>query len=418
MELCVYGDTLNALVTAAAMASTGHTVRLRTCNPALSAQLQEGITPFRELELEQLLVEQLRAQRLLLEPQDATERAQVVFYAFNEESFALAKEVTRHLQGNAPFLIINQSAFPVGATEVLQAINQGPVVAMPEFVQEGAAVSSFVRPNRLLLGCDDPQAEGLVREIFRPFNRQKDIFQVMKPREAEFTKLAITGMLATRVSFMNDMAELADALNVDIEAVRQGVGADPRIGEAYLYPGCGFGGLGLSQNVAYLAGTLASKGVKSTLLEQVLDINERQKEVMFRKFWHHYNTKVADKTVALWGAAFKPGTARIDNAPVLALIEALGAQGVRIKVHDPQALHMLQDHFSHSPYHIEYCQDMYQAVEGAHGLILVTEWKTYWSPDFSRLKQAMATPLILDGRNIYDPTYVRELGFTYYGVGR
>ncbi len=420
MELCVYGDTLNALVTAAALASTGHRVSLRTLNTELDAQLQLGSTPFREIELEQLLREQLDAGRLRIDasngalPSDVT----AVFYAFDESSYEIAVELTQRLQQSTPFLIVNQSAFPVGATEALQALNQGAVVAMPEFVQEGAAVASFIRPNRLLLGCDDKQAELLVREIFRPFNRQKDHFQVMLPREAEFTKLAITGMLATRVSFMNDMAELADELGVDIESVRQGVGADPRIGEAYLYPGSGFGGLGLSQNVTHLAGALASKGVKSTLLEQVLEINERQKEVMFRKLWHHYQTDLQGKTVALWGVAFKPGTARIDNAPALALIEALWAQGANVKVHDPQALDMLKKHYTEPKGEITYCNDMYQAAVDADALIVVTEWKPYWSPNFQQLKTEMAQPLILDGRNIYEPSYVRASGFTYYGVGR
>jgi len=421
MELCVYGDTLNALVTAAAMASTGHKVNLCTLNSELDAQLQSGGTPFREVELEQLLAEQVNVGRLKFKTQDTAVSPEVtaVFYAFDENSYDVAVQLTQQLQQQkSPFLIVNQSAFPVGATEALQALNEGAVVAMPEFVQEGAAVASFIRPTRLLLGCDTKDAELLVREIFRPFNRQKDHFQVMLPREAEFTKLAITGMLATRVSFMNDMAELADELGVDIEAVRQGVGADPRIGEAYLYPGSGFGGLGLSQNVTHLAGTLASKGVKSTLLEQVLEINERQKEVMFRKLWHHYQTDLQDKTVALWGAAFKPGTARIDNAPALALIEALWAQGAKIKVHDPQALDTLKTYYSDPLGEIAYCEDMYQAAEGAHALMLVTEWKPYWSPNFQQLKTQMAQPLILDGRNIYEPSYVRERGFMYYGVGR
>src|SRR5699024_2745513 len=275
MELCVYGDTLNALVTAAALASTGHRVSLRTLNEELNEQLHQGFTPFREHDLEQMLREQIAQQRLVVEERDAplAPCLRAMFFAFPETHYALALELAQSLQGHS-FLLINQSAFQVGATEALQEQFSGPVVAMPEFVQEGAAVESFVRPNRLLLGCDDAQAERLVREIFRPFNRQKDHFQIMRPREAEFTKLAITGMLATRVSFMNDMANLADMLDVDIEAVRQGVGADPRIGEAYLYPGSGFGGFGLVQNVTHLAGTLASKGVKSTLLEQVLDINE------------------------------------------------------------------------------------------------------------------------------------------------
>lgn len=419
MELCVYGDTLNALVTAAALASTGHQVSLRTLNEELDALLGQGLTPFREHDLEQMLRDQLAEQRLRIDTGDAAlpARLRAVFFAFAENHYATALALAERLRAHS-FLLINQSAFQVGATEALQQQFSGPVVAMPEFVQEGAAVESFVRSNRLLLGCDDAHAERLVREIFRPFNRQKDHFQVMLPREAEFTKLAINGMLATRVSFMNDMANLADKLAVDIEAVRQGVGADPRIGEAYLYPGSGFGGLGLVQNVTHLAGALADQGVKSALLEQVIDINERQKEVMFRKLWRHYDTHLAGKTVAIWGAAFKPGTARIDNAPVLALMQALWAQGAKVAVHDPQALGSLQAFFPAPPGDVSYCDDMYRAAEQADALVLVTEWKAYWSPDFERLKNTMAQPVLFDGRNIYEPSYVRQCGFTYYGVGR
>lgn len=423
MHLDVYGDTLCALVTATAMASSGHHVVLRSPGGGRFAEaVQAGLSLYREPGLERLLQEQLAEGRLrwgaLDEAPDADVRA--IFLAFEPEHEPQARDVLVHLASHvAPGLVvINQSAFPVGTTEELQMLfPTGTVVCLPEFLQEGAAVQSFVRPARLLLGCDNAEAEVLVREVFRPFNRLSDHFLVMRPREAEFSKLAITGMLATRVSFMNDMANLADTLNVDIEQVRKGVGSDPRIGEAYLYPGCGFGGPGLSRDVLSLADTLQSQGISSELLAQVMAINERQKEVMFRKLWAHYGRDLNGKVIAIWGAAFKPGSGRIDNAPILRLLEALWAQGAVVRVHDPEALPALATRYGERE-DLVLCQQPYRAVEGADALMLVTEWKAYWSPDFARLQQLMRAPVLLDGRNIYDPAFVKASGFAYYGVGR
>jgi UDPglucose 6-dehydrogenase len=310
----------------------------------------------------------------------------------------------------------------VGTTEELQALldDMGSctrVVSLPETLQEGAALESFARPGNILLGCDDDDAEELLREILRPFNRRRDVIQVMRPREAEFTKLAISGMLATRLSFMNDMALLAEPLGVDIDRVRQGLGADSRIGEAYLYAGCGFGGPGFSRDVMSLTQALHRQAASAGLLEEVLEVNERQKEVLFRRFWQYFGGEVAGRTVALWGVAFKPGSDRVDNAPALKLIEALAAQDIAIRVHDPLALPELRA-WAGEQLAIEYCEDPYEAVRGADALMLVTEWKLYWSPDWAQLRESLRTPLILDGRNIYDPAFVRKQGLLYQGVGR
>ena len=290
-------------------------------------------------------------------------------------------------------------------------------VALPDVLQEGAAVSNFTRPEHIILGCDDEQAESRVRELLRPFNRRRDGMLVMRPQEAEFTKLAVTGMLATRLSFMNEMANLADVFSVDIEMVRQGVGADSRIGSGYLYPGCGFGGSSFSRDVRGLADTLQRNGIDSELMHQVLHINENQKELLFRKLWQHFHCDLSGKTVTIWGAAFKPNTPRIDHAPSLRLIDALLAQGVRVQVHDPQALPLLARHYA-GVEGISFHDDEYRALEDADALMLVTEWKCYWQPNFIRMKELMRQPLVLDGRNIYGPTVVRGYGFDYYGVGR
>ena len=349
--------------------------------------------------------------------------APAVFLALQPGAQALAGEIADWLAGSgACGLLVNQSVFPVGTSEALQgrlaeARSPARVVALPETLQEGVAIDSFLRPHHILLGCDDPQAETLMREILRPFNRRRDVIRVMGLREAEFTKLAISGMLATRLSYMNDMALLAEQLDVDIDTVRQGVGSDPRIGEAYLYAGCGFGGSGFSRDVMSLTDTLRSKEVSAKLLEQVMEINERQKEVLFRRFWRHFEGEVAGRRVAIWGAAFKPGSDRVDNGPALKLIEALWAQDVQVHVHDPLALPELSVWAGGHPDLILH-DDPYQAVADADALMLVTEWKQYWSPDWSRLRETLGTPLILDGRNIYDPDYVRGQGLLYHGIGR
>jgi UDPglucose 6-dehydrogenase len=429
MHLDVYGDTLTALVTASALASTGHVVTLRVPPGVAADELDAGRLPFQEPGLDTLMDEQQQAGRLLRGEYEATSDDQVsaVFLALSPSAQQAAEQIVDRLaaRDGQSWLLVNQSNFPVGTSEQLQArLQRGAgvtlnraVICMPEMLQEGAALQSFMRPSHLLVGCDNEWAEGLIREILRPFNRLRENFRVMLPREAEFTKLAINGMLATRLGFMNDMASLADALGIDIEHVRKGMGADPRIGEAYLYPGCGFGGLNFSRNVMSLASTLEASGVGSELLEQVLLINERQKEVLFRKLWQHYRTDLQSRTVAMWGAAFKPGTGRIDNAPSLRLLEALWAQGVTVRVHDPRALPALQARYGARD-DLVLVEDPYEAARDADALMLVTEWKDYWSPDFPRLRALMASPVLLDGRNILEPGFVRSSGFTYYGIGR
>ncbi|PKM29074.1 MAG: UDP-glucose/GDP-mannose dehydrogenase family protein [Gammaproteobacteria bacterium HGW-Gammaproteobacteria-11] len=427
MHIDSYGDTLCALVSAAAMASTGHQVVLHITDDVLLEQLQQGICPSREPGLAELLSEQVSEQRLryvaLHEPVDKDN--QVIWLALSPQSEQQAFDIIQAFPAD-PFkrwLLVNQSTFQVGTSELLQARLReasgadSAVVSLPDLLTEGNAIQSFKRADHWLVGTDSPWASQMVSELLRPFNRRRDCIMLMRPRDAEFTKLAITGMLATRLSYMNDMANLADSLDVDIEQVRQGMGADKRIGEAYLYPGCGFGGLSFSRDVMSLASTLTRRGQQAQLLTQVMAINERQKELLFRKLWTHCDGDLRGRKVAIWGVAFKPETGRIDNAPALKLIEALWAQGVQVRVHDPRALPALQA-WAGERDDLLLFDDPYLALEGVDALMLVTEWKSYWSPNWSRLQQLMRAPILLDGRNIWDPAFVREQGFVYFGVGR
>lgn len=430
MYLDVYGDTLAALVSAAALASSGNQVQLHLTNERMLNRLSQGKCPYREPGLTELLTEQLAADRLHLTTIDTppSEQSAVVWLALSPDLLDDAHAILRSLptQPKRDWLVVNQSTFPVGSTEALQASLEaegvgsaatGAVVSLPDLLTEGAALQGFMRADHWLLGTNVPWAQRLVYELLRPFNRRRDAIMLMLPREAEFTKLAINGMLATRLSYMNDMANLADNLNVDIDRIRQGMGADKRIGEAYLYPGCGFGGLSFSRDVMSLASTLQTSGLQAQLLDEVLHINERQKEALFRKLWQHYGTHLPGRKVALWGVAFKPESSRIDNAPALRLLEALWAQGVEVHVHDPRALPALAE-WAGERDDLVLHDDPYAAAREADALMLVTEWKAYWSPDLSRLKAVMNEPLLLDGRNIWDPSFMKENGFTYYGIGR
>ncbi|WP_341706910.1 nucleotide sugar dehydrogenase [Halopseudomonas sp.] len=430
MQVDVYGDTLCALVSATALASTGNQVLLHLPPGNHAQQLNRGECPFREPGLAELMEEQRKVGRLQLAP--LAERPQagsrVVWLALSPDMLSEARELIADLPERCVrrWLVVNQSTFAVGSSEVLQQVlldcdpapaDPGAVVSLPDLLTEGNALQSFMRADSWLLGADADWARQLVTELLRPFNRRRDAIMPMRPREAEFTKLAITGMLATRLSYMNDMANLADSLDVDIEQVRQGMGADRRIGDAYLYPGCGFGGLSFSRDVMSLASTLEGSGMAAQLLDEVLNINERQKEVLFRKLWRHYGTDLRGRKVALWGVAFKPESSRINNAPALKLMEALWAQGVEVHVHDPRALGALAE-WAGEREDLVLHQDPYAATAGADALMLVTEWKAYWSPDLIRLKELMASPLLLDGRNVWDPAFMKQNGFAYYGIGR
>lgn len=422
MKIHIYGDNLCALVSAALFASVGHEIWLCLPEGRVKQTFAAHEEAYPEPRLQEMLDQQRKEQRLLISDleQPLSEDTEAVFLAFAPKDFALAEQMVKAIaQHDYPLVVINQSTFAVGSSPYLASLlpPAQSLVYIPDFTQEGMAIDSIARPNKIILGCDDARAEATVREIFRPFNRLKDHFLKMSLREAEFTKLAVSGMLATRISFMNDLSNVADALGVDIEQVRVGVGSDKRIGEAYLYPGCGFGGQSFSEDVMSLAQTVSGVGIKSKLLQQVLQINEDQKEVLFRRLWRYYDCNLHGKVVGIWGAAYKPNTNKIDNAPTLKILEALWSQGVTVKLHDPRALQKISQHYGQHPQLI-LCDSQYEAAEGVDALMLVTEWKQYWSPNFKRLKQAMKHPLILDGRNIYDPAYLKQMGFEYVGIGR
>jgi UDPglucose 6-dehydrogenase len=426
MRVQIHGSELAAATAAAALSWVGHQVRWVPHASMRWPALQATDWLRREPDLLERLEEGLEQGTLSLangEGADSGEAIDILWLALSpeqrEEADDLVAEVAERQQG--ALILVNNSTFPVGETERLEARlggNGRRAVALVDMIEEGRAWASFTRPGRWLLGCDDEHAEAQVRELLRAFNRRRDVMQLMPRRAAELTKLATIGMLATRISYMNEIAGLADSLGVDVEYVRQGMGADSRIGYEYLYPGCGFGGPHFSRDLMRLADVQEASGRQSALLDQVLDINEQKKETLFRKLWTHFHGQLEGRTVAIWGAAFKPGSARIDHAPVLTLLRALWAQGVRVQLHDPAAVPALRaevgDHLLLSLFD----GDPYAACENADALMLVTEWKHYWNPDWSRLAKLLHEKLLLDGRNIYDPTHVASWGLVYRGIGR
>ncbi|WIX34657.1 nucleotide sugar dehydrogenase [Salinicola sp. JS01] len=424
MRVVVHGSELAAATAAAALCSVGHQVTWMPHAEFPWESLSRADWLVSEPGLkDQILAGEASGQLTIVDRVGPESDAEVHWLALSPDQREAAERYVEEVPGRqtTPLVIVNNSTFPVGQTEKLEAqLGHASqiAVALPDRLEEGRAWDTFTRPAHWLLGSEDEWATQQIRELLRAFSRRHEVYQLMPRKAAELTKLAINGMLATRISFMNELAGLADSLGVDVEYVRQGMGADTRIGFEYLYPGCGFGGPNFSRDLMRLADVQHSTGRESHLLEHVLDINESKKETLFRKLWNHFQGELEGRTIAIWGAAFKPGTARIDQAPVLTILEALWAQGVKVKLHDPAALHALAELYPAHP-QLELVEgDFYAACEGADALMLVTEWKCYWNPDWRRLLQALKTPLILDGRNIFDPTYVASRGFVYRGIGR
>lgn len=420
MKITVYGSSLTAWVAAACLAKVGNDVVIDEMAGGSERELNDISVIRDEPGLWSQIQRQIEERRLTRRLQQTTTAADIHWLSLQPTEQALAERVIDDIQltGEKGVLIINQCNFTVGATEALQSrlSNANDVVFIPDNLQEGLALKGFTQPKHIILGIDNDKALAKTKALLRPFKSELDFLQLMSSREAEFTKYAITGMLAIRLGYINELANLADALGVDISVVQDGMGADPRIGHHYLSPGCGFGGQNFAAYVTKFSGIL-QKERQQSLLKTVMEENEVQKELLFRKLWQHYQGDLDGKVVALWGASFKPGTASIDNAPSLKIIDALISQNIRVQVHDPEALVNLRAIYKANAL-ISYAESPLAAAEGADALLLVTEWPMYWSPDYPRLASLMRTRLIIDGRNIFDSDLMAQHGFTYLGVGR
>ncbi|QER40977.1 UDP-glucose/GDP-mannose dehydrogenase family protein [Acinetobacter suaedae] len=419
MKIAVFGNTLYAGVMSALLSESGHFVYWCSDTQKQENDLQYA---FHDENVSRLLEKQLKSGFLKYAAlQNLPLDIDGYLFSFNQTQEAFVFELLETLKQRTiihPKLMINASTFGLHGTEKMQQIlSEDDWVYLPDTIQEGNALQSLTQAKQLIVGCLDSQVQSKVKELLRPFFPLEQQYLFMPILDAEFTKLSISGMLATRISYINDLAVVAEKLGIDIASVRQGMAADNRIGAAYLYPGAGFGGENFSHDVLTLASTVANTGVKSQLLAQVWDINEQQKEILFRKLWNYYHGDLQGKTIAIWGASFKENTSSIQQSPIHQMLKALWAQGVTVRLHDPQALDEVAMIYGQRS-DLVLCADQYDAVCHAHGLCALTAWKQYWSPDFKQLTQLMEHPLILDGRNIYDPRYVKAQGFAYMGVGR
>lgn len=418
MKVAVFGQTLYAGVLAALLAECGH--HILWCNALKKAVSEQSYT--QDDAVKHLLNKQQEKGFLSYCNFDQIPfDIDAYFFSFLPTEESQGIEILKQLKLRPiihPKLMINASTLGLHGTDKFQGhLPDDQWVYLPDMIQEGNALSSMTQAEPLIVGCSDVQTQIKIKELLRPLFPRENQYLFMPVLDAEFTKLSISGMLATRISYINDLAIVAEKLGIDIEHVRQGMAADSRIGASYLSPGAGFGGENFSHDIQTLTHTVLGTGANSQLLVQVWDINEQQKEILFRKLWNYYQGNLAGKTVAIWGAAFKENTGRIQQSPIHAMLKALWAQGMIVKLHDPQALSEIEKEYGQRA-DLIYCKDQYEATQDAHALCLLTGWKQYWSPDYPQLLKTMQHPLILDGRNIYDPAYVKSQGFAYMGVGR
>jgi UDPglucose 6-dehydrogenase len=320
--------------------------------------------------------------------------------------------------------VVLKSTVPVGTNRrVKEAIASATkhsvgVVSNPEFLKEGAALDDFLKPDRVVIGTDEGETAEVMMELYRPFVRTGNPILVMDPESAELTKYAANAMLASRISFMNEIARLCERVGADVSQVRRAVGADRRIGHAFLFPGVGYGGSCFPKDIRALLRTARDAGLELKLVEATEAVNEDQKLFLLSKIRKHFDGDLEGRTIALWGLAFKPRTDDMREAPSLSLIRALVREGARVRVYDPEATREAKAQLRDVEGQLTYCRKSYEACEGADALVLVTEWNEFREPDFDRIQKLLRHPVIFDGRNIFNPETLKELGFTYFGVGR
>ncbi|MFL5364422.1 MAG: UDP-glucose dehydrogenase family protein [Myxococcales bacterium] len=434
MRIAVVGTGYVGLVAGTCFAETGHSVTCVDVDEAKLAALRAGKTPIYEPGLEELLLRNSKAERLFFtsDLRAAVRGAEVVFIAVGtpqgDDGNADLRTLMRVAHDVAAAaerytVVVNKSTVPVGTAQRMQAElaarAKAPidVVSNPEFLKEGAAIDDFMRPDRIVIGAASEKARALVAELYAPFVRTESPMYFMDPASAELTKYAANAMLATRISFMNDVAMLCERVGADVDAVRKAMGADRRIGYPFLFPGVGYGGSCFPKDVKALVATARNNGLDFTLLAAVDAVNDRQKRLLAQKAKAHFGAEggIRGKKIAVWGLAFKPKTDDVRCAPAFAIIDELLAEGAEIAVHDPVAMDASKKHLDDR---VRYAVNPYDAVQGAEALFLVTEWNEFRQPDFHRVKELMAKPVIFDGRNIWNPQRLRGMGFSYYGVGR
>ena len=439
MRITIFGSGYVGLVTGACMAETGNHVVCVDIDKAKIDRLNAGQVPIYEPGLEDYIQRNREAGRLEFTTDIArgVEHGLFQFIAVGtppdedgsadlKHVLAVASSIGEHM--NEYRIVVDKSTVPVGtADRVRQTIQDGleargkavdfDVVSNPEFLKEGAAINDFMKPDRIIVGTDNPRTTELLSALYEPFNRNRDRLISMDIRSAELTKYAANSMLATKISFMNELANIAEQVGADIEDVRIGIGSDPRIGYHFIYPGAGYGGSCFPKDVRALARSAADMGYDAQLLNAVEEVNNRQKHRVFAKISDWFNGDLQGKTVALWGLSFKPKTDDMREASSRSLMESLWAAGAKVRAYDPEAMEETRRIYPIQQ-GLSLCDSAAETLDGADALAIMTEWQEFRSPDFQQIKEKLASPVIFDGRNLYDPAMLAALGLNYIAIGR
>ena len=439
MKVTVFGIGYVGLVQAAVLADVGNTMMCVDVDQKKIARLKEGHIPIFEPGLENLVKENIAEQRLLFtsEPTEGVNHSDLFFIAVgtppDEDGsadlkyvLAVASSIAENIENDA--ILVTKSTVPVGTADIVTSRvkevleSRGvdykvAVVSNPEFLKEGAAVADSQRPDRIVIGTDDADAEARLRDLYAPFNRTNDRIILMDVRSAELTKYAANCMLATKISFMNELANLAELIGADIEQVRHGIGSDSRIGYSFIYPGCGYGGSCFPKDVQALVRSASKVGYELELLQAVEAVNYRQKEVMFDLLNKHFDDDLKGKTIAIWGLAFKPNTDDMREASSRVLMERLWAAGAKVQAFDPEAGEETQRIYGERD-DLMLVSSKEKALSGADALAVCTEWKQFRVPNFIKIRDELKYPVIVDGRNMFDVKELKAMGFSYYRMGR
>lgn len=432
MKLSIIGTGYVGLVQGACLADTGNEVICMDIDERRIASLQQGVIPIYEPGLEELVRHNVREGRLSFTTSlpTAVEQSELMFLCLPtpqkedgsadlQHILSVSEQIAR--LASAPKILVSKSTVPVGTTEKIKQIvdthsrHAIEVAFNPEFLKEGSAVDDTLKPDRIIIGSRNMQVISVLTELYAPFVRTGAPILVMDERSAEMVKYAANAFLATKISFMNEIANLCERVGADVDMVRKGIGVDPRIGPLFLFPGVGFGGSCLPKDIKALRKTAEEHQYDFKILAAVDEVNERQRRLIVQKIKHHFGGNLRGKAVAVWGLSFKPRTDDIREAPSLSIIKSLLEEGAKVRAHDPVAMPAVQRLFSSG---IDFFDNSYEALKGADALVIVTEWNEFRRPDFDRMKSLMKQPVIVDGRNIYDPKAMKERGFVYYGVGR
>jgi UDPglucose 6-dehydrogenase len=439
MRLTIFGSGYVGLVTGACMAETGNHVICVDIDADKIARLNNGEVPIYEPGLDAYIERNVEAGRLefTTDIKKGVDHGLFQFIAVGtppdedgsadlKHVLAVAKSIGENMDDYR--IVVDKSTVPVGTADQVTAAIQAQldarkstlefdVVSNPEFLKEGAAIGDFMKPDRIIVGTDNPRTTELLRTLYEPFNRNHDRLIAMDVRSAELTKYAANAMLATKISFMNEVANIAERVGADIEKVRVGIGSDPRIGYHFIYPGAGYGGSCFPKDVQALARSATGIGYEAELLNAVESVNLRQKQRLYEKMLAHYDGNLEGKTIALWGLSFKPNTDDMREAPSRMLMEALWEAGANVRAYDPEAIEETRRIYPDQA-GLELCDSATEALDGADALAIVTEWQEFRSPDYDHIREKLSDVVVFDGRNLYEPEMVEGFGLQYYAIGR